>query len=137
MSVLAGFLALEFGRDKKTPLNPKSIGILVGSALVFTIVLAIIYSTSKVNQDNFHFEVTPEKRCDGGEYLHQSGPTAEYCKKLLSSPEGIREFSEYSCLNPAFVGRPVHFEYTPESDAEWQDPRCNPPILQKDRPQVL
>jgi hypothetical protein len=73
----------------------------------------------------FTFEVTPAKLCEGGPYMHQSGPNKEMCEKLMSTPTGRVEYDEYNCVNPAFNGRPVHFEYTPLSNGNWQNERCS------------
>ena len=110
-------------------------------------------------------EITPAKKCSMGPYLTQSGPNHEMCKKMWSTKEGRAQIADYTCLNGQcgvdsgmippgkflegnpppgkpwgvgeYNGMPLHFEYTPESDANWNNPRCNPPILRKDRPQVL
>jgi hypothetical protein len=92
----------------------------------FTLVLMGVYWKGNLCEEpeNFTFEVTPAKLCQGGEYMHQSNPRREKCENLLSTPEGRKEYAEYDCLNPALIGRPVHFEYTPLSNDMWQNERC-------------
>jgi hypothetical protein len=51
----------------------------------------------------------------------------EYCSKLLSTPEGVKDFDTYNCSTPGFIGAPLHFEYTPESNAKWDNERCDGP----------
>ena len=110
-------------------------------------------------------EITPAKKCSLGPYLTQSGPNHELCQQLWSTKQGRDQIADYTCLNGQctlgsgmlppgkflknnpppgkpwgtgqYNGMPLHFEYTPESDANWNNPRCNTPIVRKDRPQVL
>ena len=73
-----------------------------------------------MSKDNFTFEVTPSKKCCNN-YL--AGPE---CAKFYDTPEGISELHA-TCCGGGFSGRPVHYEFTPESDQNWEDKRCNPP----------
>lgn len=88
--------------------------------IVFT---SLIYLLNKMNdtKDNFHFELTPQKKCDGGNYMYTSDPEKQ---KLCSSftPE---ELSMYQCPNGAFHGRPVWWNRTNESNANWQNTMCD------------
>jgi len=105
-------------------------------SLLVAIVLAIVYYTTKVyesacnkSSDSFHFEVTKAKQCQGGPYMHQSGETHEMCKEFMSTQEGQDQYCMYNCGLHGFNGRPVHFEYTPLSDSNWNNTTCEKPIL--------
>ena len=130
----------------------------LGIILLAAGIIALVnYLTKKPTKDNFHFEVTPAKKCSQGPYMTQSGKNHELCKKMWDSKEGRDQIAKYSCLNSQccgsglgeginmgdqwgsglYVGRPLHFERTPMSNHLWQNEMCNPPILQKDHPSVL
>ena len=66
-----------------------------------------MYLLNKMNdtQDNFHFELTPQKKCDGGKYMYTSDPE----KQKLCASFTPDELSMYEC-SPGFHGRPVWFE---------------------------
>jgi hypothetical protein len=72
-----------------------------------------------MSKDMFTFEVTPSKKCCNN-YL--AGPE---CAKFYNTPEGISELHS-TCCGGGFSGRPVQYEFTPESDQNWEDKRCNP-----------
>lgn len=98
----------------------------VFGAFVTTIILLIIYKSISVceSSDQFSlsdgFRVTPEKLCDGGEYMLTSAPkeVQEMCAKLANRRGDV------SC-NTGFHGRPVHFEYSAMSDDNWQNTLCD------------
>jgi hypothetical protein len=83
---------------------------------------------------NRMLEITPTKQCDLGPYTWGSPDSARYkfCSKQTPS-----ELSEVMCTNPAFHGRPVHFEYSPESDECWKNGRRCDTINYKNNPRVL
>lgn len=71
------------------------------------------------------FEVTPAKKCC-------LFPNTSECKQIPR--EEINAVCCSGCTNDAstegipsktYSGRPVHFEYTPESDSEWKWKRCD------------
>ena len=70
------------------------------------------------SKDNFNFEVTPEKLCDGGPYMW-SEKNAKMCSELSND-----KYYKYNCQGGLYNGRPVNFEYTPLSDDEWENSRC-------------
>lgn len=88
----------------------------------------------------FHFQVTPPKFCynGGGDYVKP--PTKEqqeYCKNLISTKEGQNLYYDYNCTPGFFNGRPLNMEPRhPESNANWENTMCEPPIL-ADNPKVL
>ena len=128
----------------------------VAIVLLIGVGIVVYLISRKKSKDGFHFEVTPARRGSLGPYLTQSGPNHELCKKMWSTKEGREQISEHNCLNGQcgvasgmippgkflkgnpppgkpwgvgqFMGRPLHFEYTPESDANWNNPRCNPRV---------
>jgi hypothetical protein len=92
---------------------------LIISSLIFT---ALMYLLNKNldQQDNFHFQVTPEKLCDGGAYMYTSDPQ----KQKLCNSFSPSELGKYQCL-PGFHGRPVWWERTNESNADWANLMCD------------
>jgi hypothetical protein len=114
--------------------------ILIGFSFISTLILLTVYKTAKVTE-GFHFEVTPEKTCDGGAYMHQSN---EMCQKLWSTAEGRKDLATYNCLNGdcakegLYNGRPLNMGYRQDlSDDNWQNTSCQGNFLEKDRPMVL
>ena len=113
---------------------------LVGFSFISSVILITVYKLSKMNE-GFHFEVTPEKTCDGGAYMHQSN---KMCQKLWSTPEGRKDLATYNCLNGdcdkegLYNGRPLNMGYRQDlSDDNWQNNSCQGNFLEKDRPMVL
>lgn len=104
--------------------------VIVVFGLLFT---ALVYGMNSVRttKDNFYFELTPEKHCEGGAYMHSSAPEAQkaFCSQF--TPQQDREFT---CPR-GFHGRPVHWERTSMSDDEWQNKMCNK--INYSDPQVL
>lgn len=101
------------------------IPVMVATQLA-TIVLLVVYKVGNVAEcgEEFLFEVSKPKQCQGGWYMRQGEENKElneYCKKLMSTPEGRREYSQMNCTLPGFVGRPVTFNRTPMSDALWEN----------------
>lgn len=94
-------------------------------AFITTMILIVIYKSISLcdSCDTFTlskgFTVTPEKLCEGGEYMRTSAPKEiqEMCAK----------YGNKSCIDcsPGFHGQPVHFEYTPMSDDNWQNQMCD------------
>ena len=66
---------------------------LIGTILVY--ILMILYQKKK-SKEKFHFELTPEKKCAGGPYMHQNN---EECQKMWSTEEGIEKLSRFNCFN--------------------------------------
>jgi hypothetical protein len=95
--------------------------------LSVVILLDVLLSYTK---DNFTFELTPEKKCDLGPYMYSSNPE----RQKLCSQFSEKQLGEYQCAK-GFIGRPVHYEYTPESNDKWENPRCSE--LPDSAPQVL
>lgn len=92
------------------------------AGLGFTLTLILISSILKFKmasdtKDDFFFEVTPEKLCDGGPYMYSSNPEkAKYCSTLTP-----QQYSAFNCPCGMYHGRPVHYEYTPMSNDKWEN----------------
>ena len=63
-------------------------------AIIVLITIGIVLLLLIRNQEAFHFQVTPAKRCSLGPYLTQSGPNHELCKKMWSSQQGREKIGE-------------------------------------------
>jgi len=95
------------------------------ASFVATLSFVITYKFGKIGTcqtDNFHFEVSPEKKCRGYPYMQSGDPKLlEECTKFLSSEEGKKTKS----CDGMYVGKPTKFEYTPETNDQWENKRCN------------
>lgn len=91
------------------------------------VVVAIIYGICYKYKDTFLFEVSKPKLCQGYPYMQSSAPKElrDYCDKLMSTQEGRDLYASMNCTCDGFNGRPVAFAYTPESNASWENTRCN------------
>jgi hypothetical protein len=102
--------------------------------IIFGVFMLYNYLTKDI-KDNFHFELTPEKRCDGGPYMWSSSPE----KQALCSKFSKEQLARYEC--PAgFIGRPIWREGAgniPLSDDNWQNTTCNQIGKNLPDPQVL
>lgn len=113
------YVALKIAQN----LVSKSETQLIIISLLFTFIICCLNSCFiEKTKDNFHFEVTPEKLCQGGPYMYSSNPEKlKYCQSL--SPD---DYYRYNCPC-GYSGRPVVYEYTPLSDDKWQNNiNCNP-----------
>ncbi len=95
--------------------------IFIGSGILFTLITFLIFFFGSIGNcpDNFTFEVTPAKLCSGGPYMYSSNPE----KQQLCNSITPEEMSRYTCPN-GFHGAPVHFEYDPLSDDNWENNMC-------------
>jgi hypothetical protein len=136
MIILSGSLTEIIHGNK-----PNNLLTLTGISVVSTLILYIIFKISPKKED-FHFEVTPEKTCDGGAYLHQSN---KMCQKLWNTPEGRRDLANYNCINGycngsqgLYNGRPLNMGYRQDlSNDKWENELADYPILEADSPMVL
>jgi hypothetical protein len=125
------FLVILVALYMGSRMRPKIVSLLIISLLGASLLLAV-YKLGKIPKcqaDGFHFEVTPPKICEGGPYLWSSAPqeVQDYCNKLFSTPEGQLEYAQYNCCGGLYNGRPLSFEYSPESNSKWENERCAPP----------
>ena len=81
-----------------------------------------LYLISFVNEDGYRLlEISPEKQCSLGEYTWGPKDSARY---KYCSQQKVRNTTQQMTCNKGFVGAPVHFEYSPESNSNWENTRC-------------
>jgi hypothetical protein len=68
-------------------------------------------------------EITKEKLCQMP-YLTDYQCATEPWASADCDQFSYDQLSMYNCMCKGMVGRPVHFEYTAESAADWGNPRC-------------
>ena len=101
-------------------------------SVVFTGIIFLLHHFD--NKDNFHFELTPEKHCEGGAYMLSSASPE---KKKFCAQFTNEEKKYFSCPN-GFDGRPVHWERTSMSNDQWRNEMCNTDFNDyKEDPRVL
>jgi hypothetical protein len=103
--------------------------------IIFGVFLLYNYLTKDI-KDNFYFELTPEKYCDGGPYMWSSNPE----KKALCSKFSKAQLARYECPAGLYNGRPIWRQGAgnmPLSDANWQNTTCNQIGKDLPDPQVL
>jgi len=101
--------------------------VYIGVSLVATAALFGIYKGTGVNvqKDNFHFDLTLAKKCEGYPYMTQGGPQHEECKKYMETEQGKLNYMRYNCRGGLYNGRPLYLYTTPMSNANWQNEMCN------------
>lgn len=100
--------------------------------VIFTGLIFLIHKV-EYSKDDFFFELTPEKNCQGGPYMYSSDPEKQkYCSQFSAN-----DLAQYNC--PAgFHGLPVHWERNDMSDADWTNRICDGNFKDyRDDPQVL
>jgi hypothetical protein len=115
---------VKFWMEKGTEMNPDVVYIIMG--MIFSLVVASIYYLSSLGSCSEGFwDISKYALCKGGPYMWQGdSQTAEMCKALAETPEGRCGISSYNCPT-GYNGVPMlPFEYTPVSDASWQNERC-------------
>lgn len=99
---------------------------LLISGVVYTLLLVGVFALLQKEPEGFHFQVTPEKAC--ALYPYVVPPDVD-CSKYTQ-----QQLNRYNCCD-GYHGRPVLFNYTPESNAHWENTRCQgkvsyePPVL--------
>jgi hypothetical protein len=93
-------------------------------SLLATLSFVLTYKFGKIGNcetDNFRFEVSPGKKCRGYPYMQSGDPKLlEECTKFLATEEG----KNMKSCDGMYVGKPSRFEYTPESNDQWENNRC-------------
>ena len=91
-------------------------------SITFTAIMYLLINSNlnTTQKDEFHFQVTPEKLCDGGSYMYTSDPVKQ--KLCASFPPG--DLAKYQCC-PGFHGRPVWWSRSDESNADWANTMCD------------
>ena len=113
--------------------------LVISSIILTSFMIGMYYILQTVqkngkDKEGFHFEVTPEKQCSLYPYITPPAYTGIDCSKFTE-----KELSKYFCPG-AYHGRPVQFKYTPESNSNWVNDRCQQAKNSKDddlRPAVL
>lgn len=99
---------------------------LVG--LIFTLVVVVAYVLAGLHKPSSeHFwDITPAATCQGGKYHWQgSSEQAQMCRAMASTPEGRCAISSYNCPTGTIGTPKIPFEYTPLSNDQWTNERCN------------
>ena len=92
--------------------------------LMAVIMVGLVYVLRRfllTEKDFFYFELTGEKKCDGGSYMYSSDPEKQkYCSQFSDA-----DLLQYNC--PAgFTGRPLgSWERSPDSNDQWQNEMCS------------
>jgi hypothetical protein len=76
--------------------------------------MSAMYQTNKTYHDGSLLSITPARRCCGGNYL-LSKEEIETCDNMTSTE------CKSNCCGLGFVGKPVRFEYSTMSDANWSN----------------
>ena len=87
--------------------------------------LSKLYNNTKpqdVDENYRLLEISPEKKCVLGPYTW--GPVDSPLYKFCSNPANQQKIDNVTC-QAGFYGFPVKWDYTPESDDEWKNRRCN------------
>jgi hypothetical protein len=101
-------------------INSSLVIMLFSGLFAFVMYFTINSNLNKNQRDNFHFQVTPEKLCDGGAYMYSSNPARqELCKSFSAG-----DLAKYECC-PGFHGRPVWWSRSDESNADWANTMCD------------
>ena len=108
----------------------QDLSLLIGS-LILTGVIFLL-DKFEYTKDDFFFQVTPEKQCDGGPYMYSSNPE----KQKLCSKFSKQDLAQYSCPS-GFYGRPVHWQRNDMSDSHWNNTMCDGNFKDYKDPMVL
>jgi hypothetical protein len=82
-------------------------------------------------------KITPEKLCQMP-YLSDYKCADGVWGELNCGQYSAAQMAKYNCMMPGFNGRPVHFEYAPESGPDWKNARCTGDACQAcKQPEVL
>ena len=108
------FLLFIVFSEIKIEVNNNAMVNKILSALFFTIASFAIYSLNMSDMfENFNFQVSPEKLCDGGPYMWSSDPE----RQKMCSQFSQQDLNNFECSN-GYVGRPVlQPEYIPNIPA--------------------
>ena len=77
-------------------------------------------SYNTLSGDSRLLEISPAKKCELGIYTWGSKDSDTY--KYCSDPKNWPSIASETC-NKGFSGRPVIFEYTPDSNSTWDNDR--------------
>jgi len=110
-------------------LNPYYV--LIVTCVLSSLYLMLIYSGNNMSsqRDDFLFELTPAKICDGGAYMATSGWRRDFCNNFMNTEEGQKQYSMYNSSG-GFVGRPLNNKkFNGNRGAGWGEGNCKPDKL--------
>lgn len=113
---------LEFW-NTKIEINKDVSYILVG--IIYTLVMVGLFYLAKMQTNEPFWDVSDAAKCKGGPYFWQGdSENSKMCRELASTPEGMVAISGYNCP-VGYVGQPgLPFYYSPLSDDNWKNERC-------------
>jgi hypothetical protein len=121
------FLTVKLGEYwvKKSDIDHQIAYIILGIAYTALVVGIFFLSKLEDNSNEKFWDITPAAYCKGGPYFWQGdSEVSKMCRKLASTPEGRVLISGYNCPS-GYVGQPgLPFNYTPLSDDNWENERC-------------
>ena len=101
---------------------------LIITSVLASLYLMLIYSGHRCsdcnNNENFLFELTPAKICDGGSYMNSSGWRKKFCDEFMSTDKGAAEYTMYNSC-PGCTGRPINnTEFNGNIGPGWKNEKC-------------
>jgi hypothetical protein len=66
-------------------------------------------------------DISPASKCALGPYTWGSPNSEVY--KYCSNPANAAAVARESC-GRGYIGKPINFKYTPESNGKWENDRC-------------
>lgn len=111
--------------NKNMILN-RNTGLMI-TGIIFTLIVIGFYSVAKLQCSAEGFwDISPFAKCKGTNYMWQGdSDEAKYCRELADTTEGRIGISSYNCPK-GYNGQPnLPFQYTPISNDEWNNERCD------------
>jgi hypothetical protein len=98
---------------------------IISCGILFSIILIFLFYITKINSNEGFWDISPPALCKGGPYFWQGdSPISKMCREMASTPEGRIAISGYNCPT-GYVGQPgLPFYYTPISNDNWENERC-------------
>ena len=119
------FLAVKLAHfwEEKMKIGNDMALIIVG--VIYTLVVVSIFYLAKLQTNEGVWDVSDYAKCKGGPFFWQGdSEIADMCRQLAETPEGKIGISGYNCPT-GYVGQPgLPFYYSPLSDDNWQNERC-------------
>lgn len=128
--LLVFFLFFLFVKAYEYSLIVNSIGSkdikLFGVSALYTIIIIGLFYLARLHAPHEGFtEPIKPCMCKGGAYLYQGDSArSQMCRELLSTEQGRKLASDCQCKSGQ-AGRPgILFNYTPDSNNQWENERC-------------
>jgi hypothetical protein len=94
-------------------------------AIFHTLFMAIVLNfvcDDCTDKENYRMlDLSPASKCALGPYTWGSPNSSLY--KYCSNPANAAAIARESC-GKGFIGKPINFKYTPESNGKWENDRC-------------